>query len=307
MAQSHKFRKAKSLFTTTLSAGISTGTGETITPNSVSGLPTDTEITLTVDRVDASGTATPTKMERITGVISAGNLTAYTRGIDGSTEQAHSSGAVVEYIWNADDLNDLVDGILVQHNQAGGHGTLTASSVTAASTVTSSSIVASAITASSIVVSTTVSLPNATPTGDGYIGFDRTNEDLAVGDSSASQKVHMGVFKTWVPVFVGFSADPATPTCHYTLVGKMCFCWVATGNGTSNATNFTITGPLTSYSGVAQLGYGQGTDAGAYAPHVLASIASNSTTITLATGGGATGWTNSGNKGANFFLIYEVA
>ena len=131
MAQAHKFRKAKSLFTTTLSAGISTGTGETITPNSVAGLPTDTEITLTIDRVDSSGTATPTLTERITGIISGGNLTAYTRGIDSSTEQAHSSGAVVEYIWNADDLNDIVDGLLVEHGQTGAHTKAVASDVNA--------------------------------------------------------------------------------------------------------------------------------------------------------------------------------
>lgn len=121
MAQAHKFRKAKSLFSTTLSAGISTGTGETITLASVTGLPTDTEITITIDRVDSAGTATPNAMERITGIISGSNLTAYTRAIDGTSDAAHSSGAVVEYIWNADDLNDLVDGILVGHNQDGTH------------------------------------------------------------------------------------------------------------------------------------------------------------------------------------------
>ena len=114
------FRKGKSLFSTTLSAGISTGTGETITPNSVSGLPTDTPITLTIDRVDSSGNATPTKMERITGTILAGSLTSYTRGVEG-TEQAHASGAVVEYIWNAADLNDYSTGLTVEHNQTGTH------------------------------------------------------------------------------------------------------------------------------------------------------------------------------------------
>jgi len=69
MAQAHKFRKGKSLFSTTLSVGISTGTGETIALSSTVGLPTDTEITLTFDRVDADGTATPAKVERITGLI----------------------------------------------------------------------------------------------------------------------------------------------------------------------------------------------------------------------------------------------
>jgi len=121
MAQSHKFRKTKSLFATTLSTGIGTGTGDTITLASVSGLPTDTEITLTFDRVDSTGTATPDKMERITGTISGGSLTSYTRAVDGSTEQAHDAGAVIEYIPNADDINDMVDGILVEHGQDGTH------------------------------------------------------------------------------------------------------------------------------------------------------------------------------------------
>ena len=121
MAISDKFKKGESLFSTTLSSSISTGTGETITPASVSGLPTDTEITLTIDRVDANGTATPASLERITGTISGGNLTSYTRGTDGTTEQAHASGAVVEYIWNSQDWNDLIDGILEEHDQAGDH------------------------------------------------------------------------------------------------------------------------------------------------------------------------------------------
>lgn len=121
MAQAHKFRKAKSLFSTTLSVGISTGTGETITLSSTTGLPTDTEVTLTFDRVDADGTPTPVKVERITGIVSGVNIITYTRAIDGTTDQAHSAGCVVEYIWNADDLNDLVDGLLVQHDQSGLH------------------------------------------------------------------------------------------------------------------------------------------------------------------------------------------
>lgn len=125
MAQTDKFRKSKSLFSTTLSSGISTGTGDTITLASVSGLPTDTEITITIDRVDSNGNATPSKLERITGTISGSNLINYTRGIDGTTEQQHSSGAVIELIWNADDLNDMIDGILVQHDQNGYHKSLT--------------------------------------------------------------------------------------------------------------------------------------------------------------------------------------
>jgi hypothetical protein len=48
-------------------------------------------------------------------------LTAYTRGVDNTTEQAHGAGTVVEYIWSGADLNDLIDGILEQHDQQGFH------------------------------------------------------------------------------------------------------------------------------------------------------------------------------------------
>lgn len=136
MAIQHKFKKGKSLFSTTLVGAISTGTGETIELASVTGLPTDTEITLTLDRIDANGDATPTKMERITGVIAGSYLTDYTRGTDGSTEQAHSVGAVIEYIFNAQDLNDQVDGLLAEHSQAGAHTADVISEKTGAAGVT---------------------------------------------------------------------------------------------------------------------------------------------------------------------------
>jgi len=128
MAQTDKFRKAKSLFATTLVSGIGTGTGDTITLNSATGLPTDTEITLTFNRVDGDGVKQDADgVERITGTISGANLTSYTRSIDNSTEQAHSAGTVIEYIWNSDDLNDIVDGILVEHTQTGSHRNITGS------------------------------------------------------------------------------------------------------------------------------------------------------------------------------------
>jgi hypothetical protein len=131
-------RKYKSLYSST-SNSFGTGTGETITPNSVSGLPTSTEITLTFDRVDSSGTETPTKMERIIGTISGGNFVISTRGADGSTEQAHTS-PVVEMIWNAKDWNDLIDCVLVQHNQTGTHKSITTTGNISASNVSASSI-----------------------------------------------------------------------------------------------------------------------------------------------------------------------
>ena len=140
------FRKYKSNYSST-SNSFSTGSGETITPASVSGLPTDTEITLTFDRVDGAGASLGTKVERIIGTISGGNFVIRTspsscRGADGTTEQAHTS-PFVEMIWNAKDWNDDVDWAIVEHNQAGGHKNITASSLTVNNTVTASNISAS--------------------------------------------------------------------------------------------------------------------------------------------------------------------
>jgi hypothetical protein len=115
-----KFRKYKSLYSSTANT-FSTGESVTITPASVVGLPTDTEITLTFDRLDSSGNKTPDKMERIRGTVSGSNFVVSSggRAVEG-TEQVHTS-PVVEMIWNADDWNDTVDGILEEHGQDGVH------------------------------------------------------------------------------------------------------------------------------------------------------------------------------------------
>jgi hypothetical protein len=104
------FRKYKSLYSST-TGSFGTGEAVTITPASVVGLPTDTEITLTFDRL-VSG-----KMERIKGSISGANFVVASggRGFDGSTEQAHTS-PIVEMIWNAKDWNDALDGIDAEHS-----------------------------------------------------------------------------------------------------------------------------------------------------------------------------------------------
>ena len=100
-------RQYKSLYSST-SSSFGTGEGVTITPSSVVGLPSGV-IVLTFDRVDSSGVASPTKMERIKGTVSGSNFVVASggRGFDGSTEQAHTS-PVVEMVWNATDWNDAV-------------------------------------------------------------------------------------------------------------------------------------------------------------------------------------------------------
>lgn len=134
------FRKYKSLYSST-SNSFGTGEGETVTPNSVSGLPTDTEIVLTFDRVDSGGTETPSLMERIKGTISGGNFVIASggRGYDGTTERAHTS-PVVEQIWNAKDLNDIITGVLAEHNQDGTHKSTAVVTLTGTQTLTNKTL-----------------------------------------------------------------------------------------------------------------------------------------------------------------------
>jgi len=122
-ANTDKFKKGARRFTTTVGAGgISDATVTTVPLTSVTGLPTDTAIEITVDRVDASGNLTLSKEEVITGVVSGNNLITCTRGTEG-TAQAHSAGAVVEVRLTADQWDDVIDGILEEHNQDGTHDT----------------------------------------------------------------------------------------------------------------------------------------------------------------------------------------
>lgn len=120
-ANTDKLRKKKSNFSTTITSGIS-NSDTTIPLNSATGLPTDTAVTLTLDRIDGGGTVKSSALwERVTGVISGTDLTNALRGQDGTSAQSHDSGAVVEDIWDADTWNDMVDWGLAEHTQAGLH------------------------------------------------------------------------------------------------------------------------------------------------------------------------------------------
>lgn len=120
-------------------SGIADAAVTSFTLVSATALPTDTAVILTVDRVDSSGTKTPSKMERIKGIVSGSNVISCVRGI-GGTAQSHSGGAVVEIVIDAVLENEKVEGILVEHNQDGTHGAITtASAITQTQIATPSS------------------------------------------------------------------------------------------------------------------------------------------------------------------------
>jgi phosphotransferase system HPr-like phosphotransfer protein len=94
--------------------------------SSVTGLPTGTGVTLTVDATNASGVATPTLKETMTGVVSGTTISNLIRGQDGTTAQAHATGANVVMWITANLWNDFQSAFLKNHEQLhGNHLSLT--------------------------------------------------------------------------------------------------------------------------------------------------------------------------------------
>jgi hypothetical protein len=130
-ANTDKFRKLSRRWVGQIGAGgVNDDTTTTVPLSSTTNLPTDTAVTVVIDRVDANGTATPSLEETITGVVSGSNLINCLRGQEG-TAQAHNAGAVVEVLMTAKNWNDFVDGFLVNHQTDGTHGALSATSINA--------------------------------------------------------------------------------------------------------------------------------------------------------------------------------
>lgn len=115
----------------------------------------------------------------------------------------------------------------------------------------------------------------------------------------------VGQYKSWNPVYTGFSSDPTSNQFEYTLIGKMCTIQVATGNGTSNATTFTITLPYPAKTVKQARTMAIGTDNGTN-QNSWVSTRSNSNILDVYRTATTLTWTASGNKGINFVLTYEI-
>lgn len=118
---------------------------------------------------------------------------------------------------------------------------------------------------------------------------------------------------TWLPTYGGFSSGPPATHHRYYLLGKLCVAMIEpTSTGTSNATNYTITGPFTAatvtngyWRTSVHYVYDNGSLLAQTGAAVIAS-ASNVINVYASDNNGAV-WTASGAKLARFTLIYEVA
>jgi hypothetical protein len=118
----------------------------------------------------------------------------------------------------------------------------------------------------------------------------------------------IGNWSTWTPTFTGFSSDPVVTFARYTIIGKMCTCILATGNGTSNATSFTVTLPAAAATTGAQKGLISpvvNNGAALTAPGRI-DTSSGSNVATLYSTIAANAWTAASTKRAEFIFTYEI-
>lgn len=128
---------------------------------------------------------------------------------------------------------------------------------------------------------------------------------LAVGSSIDVN----GTWATWTPSFTGFSVNPTIGLAKYTKIGKLVIAnYFSSGNGTSNATSYTMTLPVAARTADISAGWGAGVDnsAGLSNPCRI-DTAAGVTTANFYRDFQATAWTASGAKNCNFTIVYEAA
>lgn len=112
-------------------------------------------------------------------------------------------------------------------------------------------------------------------------------------------------YQSWTPTFQGFSVDPTTVECRYTVNGTMCTVQATIASGVSNANNFTLTLPFAAKTGfrarVMALGVDNGTSQNSWV-----STRSGSNILDCFRTAATTTWTTSGSKGINFVLTFEI-
>lgn len=121
--------------------------------------------------------------------------------------------------------------------------------------------------------------------------------------------VPMGIWIPWTPVYTGFSADPTAGAARFILLGKLVILiHHRTTAGTSNATGFTISLPVTA-GGISRHGVARITDNGTVQTAMgLVEISTGAPTImTIFKDQAGAAFTASGGKNATFGIEYEAA
>lgn len=116
----------------TLDAQLDTGVTASLTLNNTTNIQNKRGV-IVINRIDASGTEKDAADREFIGYtgVSGSTLTGLTRNIDnGSSDQDHASGSVVEFIPDVVWAQAINDVITTEHGTDGTHGAVTATSVT---------------------------------------------------------------------------------------------------------------------------------------------------------------------------------
>lgn len=119
----------------TLGAELLSGVTAAATLNNVTSIQNKKGVMI-IDRVDANGQETPSKVEVVPYTGTSGStVVTLTRGQAGTTDQDHAVGAIVEFgpdiLW----AQGLIDSFTTQHNEDGTHSDITADSIDIGSTI----------------------------------------------------------------------------------------------------------------------------------------------------------------------------
>jgi len=286
-------------------------------PVSVSGSPTviagsAVAISMAAATASVNGYATSTQITKLDGIEALADVTDATNvNAAGATMNSDTSLVGNGYFLDEDAMtsNDATKVPSQQSVKAyadtkvttgGALGTPTSGTLTNC-TGTASGLTAGTVTTNANLTGNVTSVGNATTIAAGVV----TNAMLTTTAGDVG-----GAGLAWTPTFTGFSADPSG-VHRYTKVGKFVTLYIRHNtSGTSNATTFTITLPVTAATITNMLWTDTGllmdNNVGVLGSGLILSAGTTMAFFTTALVAGA--FTNSGNKRCSAFQItYEVA
>ncbi len=118
-------------------------------------------------------------------------------------------------------------------------------------------------------------------------------------------------WQTWSPTLTGFSVNPAGASYRYKVIGRLCYINIYQPNaGTSNATSFSISLPITAANNASYgcVPYSTTDNGAAQTTPAQAVIAAGGSTVILAKSisGAGGAWTNANGKAASLSMFYEI-
>lgn len=219
----------------TLDAALLAGATTAVTLNNVTNIQNKPGV-FVVDRVDANGTATPSKREYVAyTAVSGSTLTGLTRNADGGgSDQDHSVGAIVEFVSDVLQQQAILDGLLETVDTDGALDTTKVVDLTTAQTLTNKTLTSPTLQGNiDGWIAATDTWTYASATTFTIAGVDRT----AMFPKGTKLKLTQGTVKYFYVVGSAFSTNTTI---------------TVTGGSTYTLANAAITSPYYSYASTPQ-------------------------------------------------------